>query len=274
MNRKDPKLCWMQFYGSDWRADPCLKLCSLAARGLWMEMLCLMMSSAKHGFLCHPNSSEPLMTADLAKLTGFSELEISPLLKELEGNGVFSRDETTTIYSRRMIRDAERRHKKASNSRNYRRRARSSSSGTFNDVITESPVCSQSRVKETKDQRLEAEDQSPETYEPISLEQEPNRSLSRSINSSEEHDHATGKVYKLHKLFGAKAGNSHTTSSVCDLDTLIKKGTSIGLEESFCREEFLKLSGNGWCDSHGKPIAELDAYLRGIARNQGVQFSK
>lgn len=33
---------WLKFYPTDWRSDPALKMCSLAARGLWIEMIALM----------------------------------------------------------------------------------------------------------------------------------------------------------------------------------------------------------------------------------------
>jgi hypothetical protein len=42
---------WMKFYPQDWRADEKLRLCSLAARGLWMEMLALMHRSERYGQL-------------------------------------------------------------------------------------------------------------------------------------------------------------------------------------------------------------------------------
>ncbi|HDA7904193.1 TPA: hypothetical protein O5V80_002738, partial [Staphylococcus aureus] len=42
---------WMKFYPSDWRADPMLRLCSMAARGLWVEMLCIMHEATPYGTL-------------------------------------------------------------------------------------------------------------------------------------------------------------------------------------------------------------------------------
>jgi hypothetical protein len=42
---------WMKFYPSDWRADPALRMCSIAARGLWIEMICLMHEAAPRGSL-------------------------------------------------------------------------------------------------------------------------------------------------------------------------------------------------------------------------------
>ncbi len=92
---------WLKFYPSDWRADPALRVCSIAARGLWMEMLCVMHEAEPRGTL--RVNGKPLNDRQLAGLAGCSEIEA--LLSELEDAGVFSRDEAGTIFSRRMMRD-------------------------------------------------------------------------------------------------------------------------------------------------------------------------
>lgn len=283
MNRKDPKLLWIQFYPSDWRSEPCLKLCSLAAKGLWIEMLCLMAQSSVHGHLCHPNKQEPLQPKDLAKILGNSEEEIVPLLAELESNGVFCRDdEIKTIYSRRLLKDEAKRRDQVLKSKRYRQRQRlkALSSDSSVNVTNELPVCVRrdQRLKtkdykpEAGDQRLEAEDQSPEAYQPIGQNyiaagQSPLSSGSRSES------HSMGTVKKIN--WGAVLGNKEkrflTTKSVCDLPNFIEKGVQAGLEQDFCREEFRRLSQNGWCDSHGKPIGDIDAYLRSTARNRSLE---
>jgi hypothetical protein len=92
---------WLKFYPSDWRSDPALRMCSIGARGLWMEMLCVMHEN--EGALTVNGRS--LTPRQLATLAGCPEVD--DLLTELEDAGVFSRREDGTIYSRRMIRDAE-----------------------------------------------------------------------------------------------------------------------------------------------------------------------
>ena len=42
---------WMKFYPADWRAEPSLRFTSLAARGLWIEMLALMHEATPRGSL-------------------------------------------------------------------------------------------------------------------------------------------------------------------------------------------------------------------------------
>lgn len=95
---------WMKFYPSDWRADPALRMCSLGARGLWMEMLCLMHEA--EGFLT-VNGKE-LVPRQLAALSGASVDDVTAWLVELSDAGVFSRDERGFIYSRRMLKDLRR----------------------------------------------------------------------------------------------------------------------------------------------------------------------
>jgi hypothetical protein len=93
----------MKFYPADWRADAMLRLCSIGARGLWAEMMCLMHAADNYGSLLV--NGRRIDKKQLAGLAGISEKECIFLLLELETNGVFSRDEDGTIYSRRMRRD-------------------------------------------------------------------------------------------------------------------------------------------------------------------------
>lgn len=96
---------WMKFYPSDWRADPALRSCTIAARGLWIEMLALMHEAEPYGSLLINGAR--IDKKRLAALAGIRDSECTVLLLELEGFGVFSRDEDGTIYSRRMRRDAQ-----------------------------------------------------------------------------------------------------------------------------------------------------------------------
>ena len=42
---------WFKFYPSDWRADQALRSCSVAARGLWIECMCIMHEADPYGHL-------------------------------------------------------------------------------------------------------------------------------------------------------------------------------------------------------------------------------
>lgn len=96
---------WMKFYPSDWRADPALRSCTIAARGLWIEMLCIMHEAEPYGSLLI--KGQRIDKKRLSSLCGIPEKECTVLMLELEGFGVFERDIDGTIYSRRMRRDSE-----------------------------------------------------------------------------------------------------------------------------------------------------------------------
>lgn len=96
----------MQFYIGDWMKDPALRVCSLAARGLWMDMLCLMHESPRRGHLVNQRG-EPLSTAQLARFVGSTPRTVRALQDELLCNGVYSTDDMKVIFSRRMKREAE-----------------------------------------------------------------------------------------------------------------------------------------------------------------------
>lgn len=96
--RKQP---WSKFFWNDWQGDPCLRVCSLAAQGLWMQMLCLAAEADQPGHVTI--AARDATSTDLSRLTGESEQAVLSLLSELERNGVFSRNGKGTIYCRRMV---------------------------------------------------------------------------------------------------------------------------------------------------------------------------
>jgi hypothetical protein len=91
------------FYWKDWRSDQCLALCSLAAQGLWMRMLCVMAEADPIGYFLI-DGAQP-SNVDLAKLVGSTEDEVTKLVDELGMRNVYSRNRAGIIYSRRMVRD-------------------------------------------------------------------------------------------------------------------------------------------------------------------------
>lgn len=98
------KLPALQFYTSDWLADPGVRSVSFAARGLWMDVLCLMSENSRRGYL--ELNGIPIPLERIARMTGGQIEEVSILIDELEQAGVFSRKEGV-IYNRRMDRDEE-----------------------------------------------------------------------------------------------------------------------------------------------------------------------
>ncbi|WP_457662119.1 hypothetical protein [Sinorhizobium medicae] len=94
---------WMRFYPSDWLGDPALRTCSYAARGLWVDMLCLMDAAKPRGHLKLGRQKVDAQT--LATLTNGTPRLVEKLLAELQKAGVFSVNSRGTIYSRKMVRE-------------------------------------------------------------------------------------------------------------------------------------------------------------------------
>jgi hypothetical protein len=96
---------WDKFFWNDWETDAALKLCTLAAQGLWMRILCICAKADPKGYLVV--AGRPLSPADLASLVGKPEPEVETLLRELAQYGVFSTDRIGRIYNRRMVRQVK-----------------------------------------------------------------------------------------------------------------------------------------------------------------------
>lgn len=96
---------WIKFWPQDFENDPALKMCSMAAQGLWMRMICRMHEGTPYGHLTIGERPVPL--EKLALLVNLPVTELSCLLAELRENGVFSETTDGVIYSRRMVRDNE-----------------------------------------------------------------------------------------------------------------------------------------------------------------------
>jgi hypothetical protein len=97
---------WLKFFPSDWRSDPRLRMCSLAARGLWIDLLCYMHEGEPYGHLTIDGASPSI--AAIAALLGRPPKEVTKALAELEARRVFDRAENSAIVSRRLVRDRAR----------------------------------------------------------------------------------------------------------------------------------------------------------------------
>ncbi len=98
---------WIKFYTSDWRADPRLRMCSLSARGLWIDLISYMAEGEPFGHLTINGISPDL--AGIAGLVGRPIAEVRKAIVELSYHQVCSTTEGGVIFSRRMVRD----HQKA-----------------------------------------------------------------------------------------------------------------------------------------------------------------
>lgn len=100
-----------QFYPGDWQRDAGLRLCSVGARGLWIEMMCVMHQAEPYG--CLVLNGKPFEPAQLARMVGASDREVKRWMHELNAAGVYSVDDDGRIFSRRMVRDEQQRERRA-----------------------------------------------------------------------------------------------------------------------------------------------------------------
>src|SRR3990167_6512637 len=98
---------WSKFYWADWRGDPALRMCSLAARGLWMEMLSVMHEGEPYGHLTVKGQAPT--DQQLAIMVGATLPETRRLRQQLADAGVPDISEDGIWSSRRMVRDHHRR---------------------------------------------------------------------------------------------------------------------------------------------------------------------
>lgn len=96
-------LPWVKFDFDRWRSDERLRMCSFAARGLWLDLLAIMHNSEPYGHLTL--SGRPPTIKQIAAMCGGTTDEVAALLAELEANGVFSKTADGVIFSRRLVRD-------------------------------------------------------------------------------------------------------------------------------------------------------------------------
>lgn len=94
-----------QFFGRVWRADIELQSCSLAARGLWAQLLTVMDEASPRGYLLIKGTIPNVER--IARLGGCSAGEARKLLAELAQQGVSRVTAEGVIFSHRMVADSE-----------------------------------------------------------------------------------------------------------------------------------------------------------------------
>ena len=115
----DVRQPYFRFFPSDWRGDQDLKACSLAARGLWIEMIAMMHGADPYGHLVAGKAR--LGVKDVKKIAaqiGCDPDDCKRALRELSDAGVFSIAEDGTVFSRRMVSDAKRSETNQRNGKN------------------------------------------------------------------------------------------------------------------------------------------------------------
>jgi hypothetical protein len=100
-----------QFYPADWRKDAALQSCSIAAQGLWINVLCIAHECEPYGHLII--NGKPMNSGQIGRLAGLSGKDCDKLLDELQEAGVMDKTPDSAIFSRRMVRDEDLRNRRA-----------------------------------------------------------------------------------------------------------------------------------------------------------------
>lgn len=100
-----------QFYPADWRKDVELQSCSMAAQGLWINVMCLAHECEPYGHLTI--NGKAMNSAQLGRQVGLSAKEADALMAELLDAGVARRSEEGVYFSHRMVKDEALRNARA-----------------------------------------------------------------------------------------------------------------------------------------------------------------
>lgn len=92
-----------QLYPADWRKDLELQSCSIGARGLWLEMMCVMHEAKPYGHLVL--NGKGMTEAQAATACRVPPNIYRRLFAELKAAGVPGESAEGVIFSRRMVRD-------------------------------------------------------------------------------------------------------------------------------------------------------------------------
>jgi hypothetical protein len=98
-----PKNPFIKFYPADWISDQALQQCSMAARGLWIEIVCRMASF--DGVLPNNILVNQILNQNPTGLVNQTDNQKvnQSLLEELERFGVFSRNKKGEIFFRKYF---------------------------------------------------------------------------------------------------------------------------------------------------------------------------
>lgn len=134
------KLPSFQFYPGDWMKDPGLRRSSHAAKGVLMDVLCLMFESSERGVLA--TAGVPWTDEEVCAAIGGHANVTLMSLRELLDKGVLRRRNDGALYSARMVRDEENRVQ--ARRRKQNQRLRQASRECHADVTPMSPRSSSS----------------------------------------------------------------------------------------------------------------------------------
>jgi hypothetical protein len=95
---------WTKFYWSNWLGNSKLRMCSIGARGMWIDMLAVAAQNDPVGYI-HVPDGQPLRL--MSRISGISLDEAQAFFEELCEAGVIHVDQHGRLYDPRMVRDNE-----------------------------------------------------------------------------------------------------------------------------------------------------------------------
>jgi hypothetical protein len=98
-----PKYQWFKFYATDWLADPHLRLCNAAARGVLIDLMALAHNGEPYGYVS--NGGMALTEKQLVRVLAVNRQTLSKALAALELHGRIARAADDLLYIPRMVKD-------------------------------------------------------------------------------------------------------------------------------------------------------------------------
>lgn len=114
------------FFTGDWMKDTELRFCSIFARGLLVDLLCIMFEAKDCGYLSKPDGAPRSDREIVDAISGGTVEDKLSALSELEASGVLSRDSRNVLYSRRLsrLKDVSEARRKAGSKGGSKRKAK------------------------------------------------------------------------------------------------------------------------------------------------------
>lgn len=265
------------FFWNDWRGDPLLRMCSLAARGLWMEMLCIAAESTRKGEVLL-NGQAPSVE-ELAQAVGTSVEEVHRLLDELMRWGVPTRNRNGIYCSRRMIRDAKKRRASAKGGKKGGAVSRDNKRGIFSTPDT-TPHPARDAAPHPMDIPVPVPVPIPVSKKDIEID----KSISRSKPARVSDETLAGfdRFWNLcpRKVSRGRARKAYVTACAKTSPVTIEEGmrryaaSRVGEDETFTAHPASWLNAERWLDApavtNGAAPA-LSAAMQAIKANEDVE---
>jgi hypothetical protein len=145
---------YVKWHGRDWLGDPLLRMVGHEARGVWIDLLCVMMQSEPYGHLSV--GGKPMSNEQMARMIGVDMPTFIPLLMDIEGAGISSRTADGVLYSRRLVRDYDQ----------FMRFSKAGKKGGGNPALRKSAPLASLSEEEARSQKPEAKGSIKGGYKP------------------------------------------------------------------------------------------------------------